>query len=57
MKKTFYRSNEILSKIKILQKELIYIGKTKGLSHPETLRLSEELDKLIYELQKSIMND
>jgi stage 0 sporulation regulatory protein len=35
-----------------LRNKMILIGKEKGLSHPETLKCSEQLDKLIYKLQK-----
>ncbi|EWG11074.1 aspartyl-phosphate phosphatase Spo0E family protein [Cytobacillus firmus] len=39
--------------IDILRKKMISVGKNKGLSHPETLMYSEELDKLIYKVQRS----
>jgi hypothetical protein len=44
-------TNELLSKINILRKELILIGEYKGLSHPDTIRCSEKLDELIYKFQ------
>lgn len=39
-----------------LRKKMISVGKTKGLSHPETLLYSKELDKLIYKVQRSKSN-
>ncbi|RBP96639.1 Spo0E like sporulation regulatory protein [Cytobacillus firmus] len=39
--------------IDALRKKMISVGKRKGLSHPETLMYSEELDKLIYKVQRS----
>ncbi|WP_084028933.1 aspartyl-phosphate phosphatase Spo0E family protein [Bacillus sp. J33] len=36
-----------------LRKKMIYAGKRKGLSHPETLMYSKKLDKLIYKVQRS----
>ncbi|UOE53230.1 aspartyl-phosphate phosphatase Spo0E family protein [Bacillus sp. CMF12] len=39
--------------IDVLRKKMISVGKSKGLSHPETLMYSEELDKLIYRVQRS----
>ncbi|WP_282172493.1 aspartyl-phosphate phosphatase Spo0E family protein [Cytobacillus firmus] len=39
--------------IDTLRKKMISVGKNKGLSHPETLMYSEELDKLIYKVQRS----
>ncbi|WP_370222166.1 aspartyl-phosphate phosphatase Spo0E family protein [Cytobacillus sp.] len=39
--------------IDVLRKKMISVGKRKGLSHPETLMYSEELDKLIYRVQRS----
>ncbi|MEH7178263.1 aspartyl-phosphate phosphatase Spo0E family protein [Neobacillus vireti] len=41
-------TNGLLSKIDILRNEMIHIGEHKGLCHPETIRCSEKLDKLIY---------
>ncbi|MEH6986346.1 MULTISPECIES: aspartyl-phosphate phosphatase Spo0E family protein [Bacillaceae] len=39
--------------IDVLRKKMISVGKNKGLSHPDTLMYSEELDKLIYKVQRS----
>lgn len=47
-------TNELLIEINMLRNNLILIGRLKGLSHPETLRCSQELDDLIYKFQKSI---
>ncbi|KAF0817354.1 MULTISPECIES: aspartyl-phosphate phosphatase Spo0E family protein [unclassified Cytobacillus] len=39
--------------IDVLRKKMISVGKNKGLSHPETLMYSVELDKLINKVQRS----
>jgi stage 0 sporulation regulatory protein len=55
MNKTSYSTDELLSKIDNLRKQMISKGKTKGISHPETLEISEKLDMLIYKFQKLII--
>jgi stage 0 sporulation regulatory protein len=47
-------SNELISKIDSLRNEMILKGERKGLSHPETIQCSKELDELIYQFQKVI---
>ncbi|MGG0283871.1 aspartyl-phosphate phosphatase Spo0E family protein [Peribacillus butanolivorans] len=48
--------NEMKSNIDCLRAHLIEIGTLKGLSHPETIKSSQELDKWLYKYQKSISN-
>jgi stage 0 sporulation regulatory protein len=55
MNKTAYSTDELLSKIDNLRKQMFSKGKTKGISHPETLEISEKLDMLIYKFQKLII--
>lgn len=43
---------KIKKQIEIQRKKMIDLGMTKGLLHPETIRASQELDKLILEAQK-----
>ncbi|MEC1522603.1 aspartyl-phosphate phosphatase Spo0E family protein [Neobacillus niacini] len=52
MRKTCKGTKNLLMKINRLRKKMICIGMAKGLSHPETLKYSEELDELIYKFQK-----
>lgn len=44
--------NDLLSQIDNLRRKMIETGAKKGLSHPETVKCSEKLDKLIYKYQK-----
>lgn len=53
MKPNSNHTSELTLKIDKLRKKMIYTGKQKGLCHPETIRYSEELDKLIFKLQKT----
>ncbi|MDG5787520.1 aspartyl-phosphate phosphatase Spo0E family protein [Evansella sp. AB-P1] len=41
-------------KIELKRKELLNIANKKGLSSTDTLRCSEELDKLIYTYQEKV---
>ncbi|WMX58771.1 aspartyl-phosphate phosphatase Spo0E family protein [Peribacillus sp. R9-11] len=40
------------SKIDCLRAQLIVIGVLKGLSHPDTIKISQELDEWLYKYQK-----
>ncbi|OMP66160.1 aspartyl-phosphate phosphatase Spo0E family protein [Domibacillus epiphyticus] len=44
-------SDKLLSQINDIRKLLIITGLTKGLNNAETLKYSEELDKLIIQIQ------
>lgn len=46
--------NEMKCKINDLRTHLIEIGMLQGLSHPETVKSSQELDKLLYQFQRNI---
>jgi len=54
MRKNSNATNDLFLKINILRNKMICIGETKGLSHPDTLRCSQELDDLIYKYQNAI---
>ncbi|MFE3976723.1 aspartyl-phosphate phosphatase Spo0E family protein [Peribacillus sp. SIMBA_075] len=41
-------------RINYMRTHLIEIGMLQGLSHPETVKTSQELDKLLYKFQKNI---
>lgn len=41
---------EIVNKIKLIRKEMIDSGLKKGFSHPETVKLSQELDQFMNKL-------
>ncbi|MED3690766.1 aspartyl-phosphate phosphatase Spo0E family protein [Peribacillus butanolivorans] len=56
MKTEVLSLNEMKSNIDCLRAHLIEIGTLKGLSHPETIKSSQELDKWLYKYQKSISN-
>jgi hypothetical protein len=43
-------SDIILDEIVRLRKEMITSGILKGLTHPETIKYSKELDELIYKV-------
>ncbi|MGE6611889.1 Spo0E family sporulation regulatory protein-aspartic acid phosphatase [Peribacillus sp. NPDC076916] len=47
--------NELNCKIDYLRTHLIEIGMLQGLSHPETVKSSQELDKLLYQFQRNIL--
>jgi len=44
---------ELEEKIFILQTRMITTGKSKGLNHPNTIKLSQELDILLNVYQKN----
>ncbi|WP_285857974.1 aspartyl-phosphate phosphatase Spo0E family protein [Neobacillus cucumis] len=41
-------SEELHRKIETVRKKLIQVGMLKGFTSPETIKISEKLDKLIY---------
>ena len=41
---------EVENKIKLIRKEMIDTGFKKGFSHPDTVKLSQELDRLMNKL-------
>ncbi|UYL93922.1 aspartyl-phosphate phosphatase [Geobacillus phage vB_GthS_PK2.1] len=45
-------NKRLQKRIEQQRKKMIDLGMTKGLLHPETIRASQELDKLILEAQK-----
>ncbi|UGB30556.1 aspartyl-phosphate phosphatase Spo0E family protein [Metabacillus sp. B2-18] len=46
-------NDDLLMKINFLKIELIEVGLVIGLNHPITISLSQKLDKLISEYQKT----
>ncbi|OMP66961.1 aspartyl-phosphate phosphatase Spo0E family protein [Domibacillus epiphyticus] len=44
-------SNNLLSQINDLRELMVYTGMEKGLNSVETLKYSQELDKLIFQYQ------
>ncbi|MEC2074540.1 aspartyl-phosphate phosphatase Spo0E family protein [Metabacillus fastidiosus] len=44
---------ELAYKINLIRQLMIVTGQTKGLNHPETLKYSQELDRLIFTTQKT----
>jgi stage 0 sporulation regulatory protein len=46
-----YTPSKILMEIDSLRIYLINMGKTKGLTHPDTIKISQELDLLINKCQ------
>lgn len=53
MRKNSNATNDLFLKINIFRNKMICIGEIKGLSHPDTLRCSQELDDLIYKYHLS----
>ncbi|MFF2501160.1 Spo0E family sporulation regulatory protein-aspartic acid phosphatase [Peribacillus sp. NPDC058075] len=47
--------NELNCKIDYLRTHLIENGMLQGPSHPETVKSSQELDKLLYQFQRNIL--
>ena len=43
--------SELAYKINLVRKLMIVTAQTKGFSNPETIKYSEELDRLIFETQ------
>lgn len=52
MKKPCSKSKLLCAKIQILRRKMIRCGQLKGYTHPETLKFSEKLDKLIFRYQR-----
>lgn len=52
MDNTFTKSNSLFCKIQALRKRMIQSGQKKGYTHPETLKVSQKLDKLIFKYQR-----
>lgn len=44
-------SSDLAYKINLVRKLMIVTAQTKGFDNPETIKYSEELDKLIFETQ------
>ncbi|KKI89132.1 hypothetical protein WQ54_28360 [Bacillus sp. SA1-12] len=43
--------SELTNKINLVRKLMIVTAQTKGINNPETIKYSEELDRLIFETQ------
>ncbi len=43
---------ESSEKIETLRHKMVYVGQTKGINHPETIRLSQKLDNLLNQYQQ-----
>ncbi|WP_415813396.1 aspartyl-phosphate phosphatase Spo0E family protein [Mesobacillus thioparans] len=56
MENSLSRTKILCCRIKILRKRLISFGELKGLTHPETVKCSEKLDRLIFKYIKSQVN-
>ena len=48
--------NEIIIEVEKLRSYMLAIGNQKGLSDPETIHASQELDKLIYTFELISLN-
>ncbi|WHX98684.1 aspartyl-phosphate phosphatase Spo0E family protein [Neobacillus sp. DY30] len=48
-----FTPSKIVMEINSLRIYLVNIGKTKGLTHPDTIKISQELDLLINKYQHS----
>jgi hypothetical protein len=51
MKMIKNESSDLAYKINLVRKLMIVTAQTKGFDNPETIKYSEELDKLIFETQ------
>lgn len=51
MKESLYL-NDLFKNINTLRRQLILLGKNKGLTNPDTIKCSTELDELILTFQK-----
>lgn len=47
-----YENNELTKQINTLRKKMVILGLNKGLSDPETIACSKQLDELIVQVQK-----
>ncbi|HWK21987.1 MAG TPA: aspartyl-phosphate phosphatase Spo0E family protein [Ureibacillus sp.] len=52
MKTSALTLEEMQSKIEVLRSQMITIGQLKGLTHHNTIKISQELDVLLNEYQK-----
>jgi Spo0E like sporulation regulatory protein len=43
--------SELANKISLIRRLMIVTAQTKGINNPETIKYSQELDKLIFETQ------
>lgn len=48
---TIIVDSELAHKISLVRKLMIITAQTKGINNPETIKYSQELDKLIFETQ------
>jgi hypothetical protein len=46
-----FEAIKLKNQINQLRQKLIKVGKKKGLTHPETIKYSQDLDKLIIKFQ------
>ncbi|HWL23294.1 MAG TPA: aspartyl-phosphate phosphatase Spo0E family protein [Ureibacillus sp.] len=53
MKTTIFPPEELQLKIEVLRSDMIATAQLKGLTHPDTIKLSKELDDLLNEHQKN----
>lgn len=53
MMSAYKKSTKLLEEIEVTRKSLIVIGDIYGLTHPETVKLSQQLDQLLNELDES----
>ncbi|MED1201971.1 aspartyl-phosphate phosphatase Spo0E family protein [Heyndrickxia acidicola] len=53
---TWLETINLRNQISQLRSEMIMVGQKKGLSHPETIECSQELDKLIIKFERLILN-
>jgi Spo0E like sporulation regulatory protein len=48
---TIHLDSELANKISLARRLMIVTAQTKGMNNPETIKYSQELDKLIFETQ------
>jgi hypothetical protein len=48
---TFLENTNLINQINDLRQTMIAVGQNKGLNHPDTIKFSQELDKLIIRYQ------
>jgi hypothetical protein len=53
---TWLDTINLRNQISHLRSEMIMVGQKKGLTHPETIERSQELDKLIFKFERLILN-
>lgn len=52
-----HQKEQLIKQIQLKQEELSKIGLVKGLNHDDTILISTELDKYIYQLQRMELAD